>query len=213
METVKTTISTGWTNIKNKTSEIWNNIKTFIADAWNSINNKAREITDSIRDKWVTAYTKITDQWSKFKSFWSGVWEGIADTAKTALNAVIRQLNRFSFSIPSWVPFVGGRSFQMDIPYLANGGIIDNPTVAMLGEYSGAKSNPEIATPQSLLQEIIAQGNNDLIDVWVQTTRQIIEAIDGVDVSVAIGDEQIAQSANRGNNAYKQRTGKPLFSM
>ena len=85
--------------------------------------------------------------------------------------------------------------------------------MAVLGEYAGANSNPEIATPQSLLEEIINKGNDDLIDVWLQTTRQILEAIEGVDFNVSIGDDQIANAANRGNNAYKRRTGKPLFSM
>ena len=213
MEYLKTLMSDAWEKIKSKTEEIWENIKQFISDTWDNVNNKAKEITDSVRDKWITAYTKITEQWSKFKEFWRGVWDGIADIARRALNSCIDKLNQFSFSIPDWVPFIGGRSFKMNIPHLANGGIIDNPTVAMLGEYSGAKTNPEIAAPQSLLEEIVTRGNDELIDVWVQATRQIIEAIDGVDLSVSIGDDDIANAANRGNNAYKRRTGKPLFSM
>ena len=44
-------------------------------------------------------------------------------------------------------------------------------------------------------------------------TRQVVNAIDDKDLSVTIGDDTIANSANRGNNNYKRRTGKPLFSM
>lgn len=43
-----------------------------------------------------------------------------------------------------------------DIPALANGGVINKPTVALLGEYSGAKSNPEIAAPESKLRNIFS---------------------------------------------------------
>jgi len=37
--------------------------------------------------------------------------------------------------------------------------------MAVLGEYAGARTNPEIAAPQSLLEGIINKGNDDLIDV------------------------------------------------
>jgi hypothetical protein len=35
----------------------------------------------------------------------------------------------------------------------------------MLGEYSGARTNPEIATPQKLLEQIMTNKNDELIDV------------------------------------------------
>jgi hypothetical protein len=47
----------------------------------------------------------------------------------------------------------------------------------------------------------------------VQTTRQIIAAIEDVDLNVSIGDDQIADSVSRINDNYIRRTGKPLFSM
>lgn len=122
-------------------------------------------------------------------------------------------MNRFSVDVPEGVPLVGGSHFGFNIPYLAKGGIITSPTVAMMGEYSGAKSNPEIVAPQSLLKETIDASNGEMVSALYQIATQIISAIDGVDFSVSIGDDQIANAANRGNNAYKKRTGKPLFSM
>lgn len=129
------------------------------------------------------------------------------------MNAVIRKLNGFSVSIPDWVPAIGGKHFGFNIPYLAKGGVLDSPTLAMLGEYAGAKSNPEIAVPQSILRDTINESNGEMVSALYQVAKQIISAIDGVDMSVSIGDDVIANAANRGNNAYKKRTGKPLFSM
>jgi phage-related protein len=73
----------------------------------------------------------------------------IAGTIKTALNAIITLvnhvidgLNNISFSIPSWVPGIGGKSFGVDIdriPKLAEGGIVNKPTLAMIGE-AGAEA-------------------------------------------------------------------------
>lgn len=41
-------------------------------------------------------------------------------------------------------------------PKLAEGGVIKKPTYAMLGEYSGASTNPEIAAPESKLRDIFS---------------------------------------------------------
>lgn len=43
------------------------------------------------------------------------------------------------------------------IPQLANGGIASGPTLAMVGEYGGARSNPEVIAPLDKLQRIIGQ--------------------------------------------------------
>ena len=53
------------------------------------------------------------------------------------VNAAISGLNRISVSIPDFVPVFGGKKFGINIPkipYLAKGGIIDSPTLAMVGE-------------------------------------------------------------------------------
>lgn len=52
-------------------------------------------------------------------------------------NLAIRALNSIHISIPSWIPGLGGRSFGIDlpsIPMLAEGGIVNKPTLAMIGE-------------------------------------------------------------------------------
>ena len=40
----------------------------------------------------------------------------------------------------------------------ANGGIVYGPTLALMGEYAGAKSNPEVIAPLNKLKSLI--GNN-----------------------------------------------------
>lgn len=44
------------------------------------------------------------------------------------------------FSVPDWVPGIGGKGFT--IPYLAKGGIVTRPTLAMIGE-----AGPEAVVP------------------------------------------------------------------
>lgn len=213
VQAVKQTVIEVWNNVKTKTIEVWNNLKTKVLGIWDSIKNGAKEKLDKVTGFFSETWKSIKDAWSGVKKFFSDIWDGISGSAKTAVNAVIRTLNKLSFDVPDWVPKIGGSKFGFNIPYLAHGGIITSPTIAMVGEYSGANSNPEIVTPQSLLQEIIRSENTELVSAIYQMTRQVVNAIDDKDLSVTIGDDTIANSANRGNNNYKRRTGKPLFSM
>ena len=43
------------------------------------------------------------------------------------------------------------------IPQFANGGIISGPTLGLMGEYSGARSNPEVVAPLDKLKGMIGQ--------------------------------------------------------
>jgi hypothetical protein len=54
-------------------------------------------------------------------------------------------IGKLSFSVPSWVPGIGGKGFDVpNIPMLANGGIVTSPTLAMIGE-----KGPEAVIPLS----------------------------------------------------------------
>ena len=51
------------------------------------------------------------------------------------------------------------------IPQFADGGIVSGPTVGLMGEYSGARSNPEVIAPLDKLKSIIGDsgGSNTVI--------------------------------------------------
>ena len=148
-----------------------------------------------------------------------GILNTIARAFVEVVNWIVRAINKIHVEIPSWVPFVGGKSIGFNlrevqytgIPYMANGGVVASPTLAMVGEYAGASQNPEIITPQNILRETIDASNGNLVSAFYQMCQQVIQAIDGVDMSVSIGDDVIAQSAKRGNDAYRKRTGYALI--
>ena len=79
--------------------------------------------------------------------FFEGMATAIVSAFKTAFNAVASIWNntvgKLSFSIPSWVPGIGGKGFSVpSIPMLAEGGIVTGPTLAMIGE-----RGPEAVVP------------------------------------------------------------------
>ena len=53
---------------------------------------------------------------------------------------------------------VGGGAQAGNIPAFANGGIISGPTMGLMGEYPGAKSNPEVVAPLDKLKDLIGGG-------------------------------------------------------
>lgn len=174
-----------WWGIKNKTATL----KIALSNAFSSAWNKVKGAWNGIKSKTATIKLKFTE---KIKS----VWNRLAEKVNSARN-------KSAFA----------RTMLPNMPYLARGGVLTMPTAAVMGEYAGARQNPEIATPQSLMYETIQKANGDMVSAFASMTRQVIAAIEDKDLNVSIGDEQIARSAQRGNTAYYNRTGKALLSV
>jgi len=87
--------------------------------------------------------------------------KGYIDGIITIINAVIDLVDKIHFKIPDWVPLLGGKEFGINIPkipMLAEGGIVNSPTLAMVGE-----AGPEAVVPLS--KGGIGQGMNVTINV------------------------------------------------
>jgi len=76
-----------------------------------------------------------------------GVYKSIFNAIGKLWNNTIGKL---SFSVPDWVPGIGGKGFDVpDIPMLANGGIVNKATLAVIGE-----SGPEAVVPLDRMGEM-----------------------------------------------------------
>lgn len=63
-------------------------------------------------------------------------------------------------------PDAGGQGANVPIKAFANGGIISGPTVGLMGEYAGARSNPEVVAPLNKLKGLIG-GNNGGENIYI----------------------------------------------
>ena len=164
--------------------------------------------------------------WDGIKSIFSGIWSGIASVLEGVLNAcitginfLIRQLNKVSIKVPDWVPAIGGKNFgfnvteiaKVTLPRLADGGILSTPTAALLAEYPGAMSNPEIAAPQSVIHDTVIEANSPMVIAIVSAIQRLEKTLKEKDMDVYLGDDEIARSAARGNRDHIMRTGKALI--
>ena len=82
--------------------------------------------------------------WQGVKDIFSGIFSTLYSIVKSplnyiidAINVVINGLNKIKITVPEWIPGLGGKSYGVNIstiPHLATGGLINAPTLAMLGE-------------------------------------------------------------------------------
>lgn len=175
---------------------------------------------------WTSVRNTVTDVWAGIRStvrgavngvigFVNGMLRGVA----AGINAVAAALNSLSFTVPDWVPGIGGSRFGVSIgtvtapqiPMLASGGVIRQPTLAMMGEYAGAGSDPEIAAPQSAIAQAVSDANGDVVDAVLTAARQIIEAIRENGGEIVIGDEAIGRAARRYNSRRAIMTGGAAY--
>lgn len=156
-ENVKNVISNSFSSAKNTITNIWNSVKNFLINSiWNPLKNSASNIFSSIKDGIISAFESVK---SKVTGIWDSIWSairGVINKIINGLNAMIGGINKISFDVPDWVPGIGGKKFGFDIPKiprLARGGVVSEPTLAMVGD--AGLGNPEIVAPQKMLQEIM----------------------------------------------------------
>jgi len=99
-----------------------------------------RKVVDTVIDGIVTGTKFAFDVLSNYFTAVLGIYKSIFNGIAKLWNSTIGKL---SFEFPSWVPGLGGRGFSVpNIPYLAEGGIVTGPTLAMIGE-----NGPEAVIP------------------------------------------------------------------
>jgi len=97
--------------------------------------------------------------------------------AKTIFNGIATIWNntfgKLSFSIPSWVPGIGGKGFEVpNIPMLADGGIVTSPTLALIGE-----SGSEAVIPLSKMGQMGGTGDSITINVNGADPQAVVDAL------------------------------------
>jgi tape measure domain-containing protein len=150
----------------------------FFVNLWDGIKKGASDLWDGIKEVWnkvagwfnTHVIQPLVDIFEQFKENITGIWDSIWKGIKSVINFIIRGLNilikglnSISFSIPDWVPVIGGKSFGFNIkpiPELATGtNYIPQDMFAYLHEGEAVvpkKYNPDAAglTAETLEQAV-----------------------------------------------------------
>jgi hypothetical protein len=126
-----------------------------------------REIVDDIGRALKAAFTGVVDAIKTAVSTYIGIYKGLFNGIAKAWNNTIGKL---SFKVPSWVPGIGGKGFDVpNIPELANGGIVNSPTLALIGE-----AGPEAVVP---LDRMGSMATNVTINVNGGDPNAVVDAL------------------------------------
>lgn len=136
-----------------------------------------------------------------------GIFNALMAAVTFATNGLGDIFNKLNFSIPDWVPVIGGKKFGFSfpsflspkIPFLAQGAVLpaNKPFLAMVGDQ---KHGTNIEAPLATIQEAVGLVMNDHtnavlsgLEASVGIQKEILEAVLGI----RIGDETIAHAGER----------------
>ena len=126
--------------------------------ATSGMNSKQQALAQEKLDKDVAAKKAKIQRKQAIAEKMSAIASAIMNTA-TAVTKTIGQLGFLGIPMSSIVAGLGAVQVAtiaaQPIPQFADGGVVSGPTLGLMGEYSGARSNPEVIAPLDRLKSII----------------------------------------------------------
>lgn len=205
--------------------DLWNGIIGNLAFAFNEVLTWAVEVFKKLGEYVTELFTNI---WNNITLAFTKAWEAVKESIYNVvikpignffigmINKIIKALNKISVDIPDWVPGIGGKKFGFNIkniPELANGGVVTRPTMAMIGEYSGANSNPEIVSPENKMREVFVESMLPLVQAVVNGDQQVISAINGLaNRPIEMNGRKVSEAIYNDLQNVATRKGQMMFA-
>lgn len=165
-----------WTAVKDWFRGLWEKVSSGAVAAWEGIKSAFKSVPEWFQSKFRDAWQKVKDVFSTGGRIWSGIKEGIENTFRTVVNAIIRGMNTI-IAVPfnrinsmlnmiRNASFLGISPFQNlwgvnplpvpQIPMLARGAVIpaNRQFLAVLGDQ---RNGNNLEAPESLLRQIVRE--------------------------------------------------------
>jgi len=158
-----------------------------VAKSSKGLTDKFAEIFDNIKGKFSDIWSNMGDSVKNAFIAVGNIVKGFFNTYIGFFNHIIDQLNKIHVTLPS---ALGGGSFGVNldhIPMLAQGGIVNSPTIAMIGE-----SGPEAIVP---LSKMDSMGSGLVVNITVQGS-----VVQERDLAVTVRDNIAQLMRRRGLN-------------
>ena len=217
-------------NAKEGVQNAFQNVGNWFGDRKRDITNTFSNIGSWFKGKFQDAYNGIRNVFSNIGSFFGNIWNGIKNTfsalgtkignaisgaVKSGINGVISLIERTINSairlinggirLINLIPGVYVGSINtLSLPRLAKGGVLTEATTVIAGEYSGAKTNPEIVTPQNIMHDTFEDvlsnysGNSDDRPIYL---------------TINVGNQKLGQILLNDLRDKKRRTGKDIEAL
>ena len=165
--------SEAWDCVKNAFD--LSNALAFFTLVWSEIKKPFNKVASFFEETFSKAWENVKKVFSKGGEVFKGITEGIYNTFKTIVDFLIDGINEV-VSVPfkainkvlgkiKDIKIVGARPFKWmptidvpeipHLPALAQGGLAEAPTLAMVGDNRNAKVDPEVIAPLSKLKGMV----------------------------------------------------------
>lgn len=184
----------------------------FVSDAVNSIVTVAKGFLQIIKGIFTGDFGSVLEGFENiFKgafNFVIGIFEGFVNFFIRGINTIIGGLNSLSFSVPDWVPGIGGNRFGVNIgkiseirlPRLATGGVVprSHEFAAILGDN---KQETEVVSPLSTMRQAMLEALEEAGGIGGGTIELVVN-LDG---------KTVARNTVKHINSMTRSAGKPVL--
>ena len=226
-------------NIATVLSQVWNAIAPILSDmTWRfgrTFDQMAGYASQGVGHILDALYYISSAVSGAFTGNWSAAWSGVIGVVRSAvnsiinllnamlsgigsaLNSIVRAANSLSFTIPVWMPVIGGNRFSPglryvsvpQIPKLAQGAVLpaNQPFLAVVGDQKhGTNIEAPLSTIEAAMGNVLADsmaGNMAGFNATVEVLQKILQAVLGI----SVGDEVIGAAAERYNRRMAMMKG------
>ena len=195
------------------------NIGKWFDDRKNDITKAFANIGNWFSSKFQEAYNGITRVFSNIGNFFSGIGQKIGDAiggaVKSGINGVISLIEKTinkainlingAIGIINLIPGVNINEIgKLSLPRLAKGGVLTEATTVLAGEYSGARTNPEIVTPQNIMRDTF----EDVLSNYSGSNNDR-----PIYLTVNVGNQKLGQILLEDLRDRTRRTGKDIEAL
>lgn len=173
----------------------------------NWCNSLVNNIGITMKNWYETFTSSLASAWDSFVGFMRGIGESISNWWSGAKEWVIPTATVVgAVAVTASAIATGGAT--LPLAALADGGVLTRPTPVLAGEYPGARSNPEIVTPQKLLYETSIKANIPVINAVEEMGDKMTQALSNIGVYAEFGYDKLRVGLNKEN----ARVGNKLYS-
>ena len=221
-----------WTGLTN----IFSKLGSWFGERWNDVKNALANVSSWFGNTFTSAYNAVKNAFSSIGSFFSGVWStvqsifvnagqmvgsAVGGAFRSAVNAVLGTIenvvNGFIGMINDVIGMInqipgvslGGIGY-VSLPRLARGGIVDSPTIAMIGEAGKEAVVPLENT--GFIQTLGRVVSGAVVNAMASVSPQGGFSGDG-DIVIQIGGHEFGRVAIQEINREQERAGQVLLNI
>lgn len=174
-----------WDNALNA---IWEKISDFATKIIEKIKDMCENIADKIKNLFSSEKEESEKELEETQRKLKQSQQQLYKQNKTGNNAKIatKQLQQSTRMMAN-----------LQVPKLATGGVATKPTLVQIGEYSSAKSNPEIVTPQSLMAETMQSANMEVVNAIYAIGNQISKTVEEKDTDIYMDGDKMTRKITK----------------